>query len=214
MSKLFATGFERPVLREGYPLTLAIAISKQVQQPLYFERVYYSATGSQLAIRATLIVGRGLLLLTETGPLPAHTSSITASVRNENRATEADPVAIVAEEAEQPVRFATDLDRPVLIDGYPVQLRAFIGNTRQVVYLEREYKDAAGNVLGIRSDVVEDRQQLVGFNVHVPEPLLGTRYINMCLTNQLRTTEIPDGIYWVDYDGAFVSDFDNALIAE
>ncbi|NEM96168.1 hypothetical protein [Pontibacter burrus] len=216
MSALFATDLQRPVLREGYPLSLAIAISQQVSQPLYFERVYLDAAGSLLAIRATLIVGRGLLLLTETGPLPVGTATIQACVRNEHRATEADPVPVVITPAAEAVRFATDMERPVLVDGYPVQLSLNIGATLQTIYLEREYRDSLGNVLGIRSDVVADRQQLTGFNVHVPEPMAGTRYINLCLTNQYRDTldELADGIYWIDSDGSFVSDFDNALIIE
>lgn len=190
MQASFATGFCRPVLVEGYPLTLTVAISPAVRQQLYFERVYRSATGEQLAIRATLIEERGLLVLQEAGPVPVGTASMEASVRNESRATEADPVRVVAKPMPQPVKFATDMQVPVLREGSPLHLSVGIAasGTRQVVYLERVYLDSGKRQIAIRSDLVHDRNILAGFNIHVPEPPGGTRYINVSLTNQYRAT--------------------------
>jgi len=185
----FATGFERPVTADGYPLSLAVAIAADVRQPLYFERVYRSASGEQLAIRATLVGERGLVLLTEKGPSPAGTASIETSVTNQNRATEPDPVIAPEEVMPQPVRFATAVEQPVMRGSQPLHLAIGIGSTRQVVYLERVYLDAGRRQIAIRSDVVYDRELLAGFNIHQPEPPLGTRWIETSLTNQYRATE-------------------------
>ncbi|MEJ8803138.1 hypothetical protein [Pontibacter sp. H249] len=189
MSKLFATGFDRAMAWEGYPLTLAISLSPSVVQALYFERVYSDIAGNQLAIRSTLIPERGLLWLTESGPFPVGTHRMQVCVTNQNRATEADPVLDVPETIDALPKFATAMEVPRLFGEYPLQLSMGVGSTRQMVYLEREYLDARRQTLGIRSDLVHERSMLVGFNIHVPEPLAGTRYINVCLTNQYRATE-------------------------
>lgn len=192
MSKRFATGFERPAVSEGYPLTLSIAVSPAVVQPLYFERVYLDAAGTQLAIRATLINGRGWLWLTDFGPFPAGTRRIEASITNQNRPTEADPVLATPEAQTSLPRFATPLEMPRLFGDHPLHLAMGIGATRQTVYLERVYKGYNGQELAIRSDVVYDRNMLVGFNIHLPEPPAGTKSIEVCLTNQYRATELTD----------------------
>lgn len=188
MSKVFATGFERPLAWEGYPITLGIAI--HVQQELYFERVYLDGSGNQLAIRATLIAERGLLWLTDFGPFPPGTKRIEVCVRNSDRSTEPDPIRPLIETQRLP-SFATGFDVPKLFGDYPLQLSMAIG-TRQVVYLERVYKDQRGNQISIRSDIVYDRMKLVGFNIHVPAPPPGTKRIEVCLTNQYRATEFTD----------------------
>lgn len=191
MPTRFATGLDRPVLAAGYPLSLTVAISPSARQQLYFERVYRSAAGNQLAIRATLIEARGLVHLLELGPLPVGTAYIEASVRSENRATEADPVPVAQEPVTQPIRFATDMEVPVLREGSPLHLAVGIAasGSQQVVYLERVYQDSQRRQIAIRSDVVLDRNTLAGFNIHVPEPPPGTRYINVSITNQYRATE-------------------------
>lgn len=190
MQARFATGLDRPLLADGYPLTLTVAISPAVRQQIYFERVYRSATGEELAIRATLIQARGLVLLQEAGPVPAGTASVIASVTNQNCATEPDPVRVDLPEADEAVRFATTMERPRIIGDLPQQLAVAIGATRQPLYLERVYLDDRRREIAIRSDLVHARNMLVGFNIHQPEPPLGTKYMEVSITNQYRATEL------------------------
>ncbi|GAB3822207.1 hypothetical protein [Pontibacter rugosus] len=189
MPALFATGLDRPLLAHGYPLTLTVAVSPDVRQQLYFERVYRGSAGKQLAIRSTLVEARGLVLLHDQGPWPVGTSSIEASVTNRNRASEADPERVVPVAQVLPSTFATSLDKPVLHEGNPLHLSIGLNGTRQVVYLERVYLDQQRRQLAIRSDIIYDRNMLVGLNLHEPAPVPGTRYMEVSLTNQYRATE-------------------------
>lgn len=208
MPALFATSYAVPVSFAGYPVGLAIAVPESRQQ-LYVEREYVGTA----VIRATPITGAGLVYWQES-QVPEGCREIRVSIRNYDRKTEADPVAAPSVTQDERARFNTHLTRPVLFDGYPVNMGIAIGETRQTLYLEREYISHDGFTLDIRADLITDRGALMHFNIHQEAPPVGTRFINACITNAPRALEdlIPSGIYWIDYDGAFVADYDNAII--
>jgi hypothetical protein len=98
-------------------------------------------------------------------------------------------------------KFATLQNMPTLFEGRGMQLNIAIGDMLEV-FFEREYIDAQGNVLMIRSDYVEARNALLSFHVEEPPPPPGTRYINARLTNENRAW-IPEGSGlndWLDAD--------------
>lgn len=201
MDKRYATGLY--TYFEGYPLLLTVSIPHAVGRALYFERSYLAASGAVLAIRATLIAERGVVGLTEYGPLPAGCASISACVTTENRATEADPAAPSQPAAEAGPRFATHLETPVLFGSSPMQLAlAISGEIRQALYLERTYLDINRTELGRRSDIVANRAELVAFNIHLPEPFAGTRWISVCIRNTYNPgTDNPDEtIFTMEYE--------------
>ncbi|GAA4434669.1 hypothetical protein GCM10023188_25870 [Pontibacter saemangeumensis] len=202
MATRYATGLL--ALFEGYPLSLTLSIPHAIQRPLYFERSYLSSSGAVLAIRATLISERGVVSLTEFGPVPPGTTSISACVTTENRATESDPAVPTPPEAETGPKFATHLETPVLWEHNPLQLAIGIGEIRQPLYLERSYLDINRSEIGRRSDVIYNRAELVAFNIHQPEPFAGTRWINVCIRNTYNpgtgNPEDPGTIFTMEYE--------------
>ncbi|MHC2992059.1 hypothetical protein OB13_10835 [Pontibacter sp. HJ8] len=186
--KQFATRLDRPILFEGKPLTLTIAISEGIRRAVYFERVYLDASGGQLAIRSALVPLRGLVLLHEMGPLPIGTASVSISLTTENRATESNPVIVVSEDSPLLPVFATYQEQPVLFDREPMTLAIAMGDIRQPVYFERVYLDHNRRQISIASELVQQRNTQLLFNLNADELPLGTRYINACLTNQYRGT--------------------------
>jgi hypothetical protein len=176
---IFATPFESPVYF-GHPLGLVAAIDSR--QQLYFERVYVGTT----VIRSTPITERGLVYLQEAGPLPSGCTHIHASITNIDRKTEADPVASTTV-VQQKALFSTPFDSPVLFAGYPVKLGIAIGETRQALFLDREYK-AGSTTLEIRSDIITERGAMSDFNIHHMPPPYGTSKILVSIRNEYRAT--------------------------
>lgn len=187
--KQFATRLDTPVLFDGKPLTLTVAISQAIKRPIYFERIYRNITGEELAIRSTLVQARGLVRLHELGPLPIGTYSINSCLTSENKATEVDPAAVVREESVRLPQFATLQDKPVLFDKEPLALAIAIGNIRQPVYFERVFLDSNRRQISITSELVQQRNTQLLFNLHADELPLGTRYVETCLTGQYRGTD-------------------------
>jgi hypothetical protein len=177
----FATPFELPVSFSGYPVGLAVAVPETRQQ-LYVEREYVGTS----VIRSTPIQEAGFVYWTEAS-IPEGTKEIRVSVVNYDRKTEADPVATPA--ATQGVRkFSTALDRPVLFGGYPVSLGIGVSQTRQTLYLDREYR-VNGITLAIRSDIIYDRGVVAHFNVQEAPAPYGTKEILVSIRNEYRATE-------------------------
>jgi hypothetical protein len=176
---IFATSFESPVYF-GHPLGLVAAIDSR--QQLYFERVYVGTT----VIRSTPITERGLVYLQETGPLPSGCTAIHASITNIDRKTEADPV-VSTNTQQQKALFSTHMESPVLFSGYPVKLGIAIGNTRQALFLDREYK-AGNTTLEIRSDIINERASMADFSIHQSPPPYGTSRILVSIRNEYRPT--------------------------